>query len=122
MGSNGWLIKGDSCIELKGTEIGERKLKGAAAELMFKLGLRTLKTLVTMKQRTVGGNEQLMQSERGMEVKILSTSYQINLKTDKDEQNQDIQYLTSSEITGLESSSWRLILLSKALMEEADIT
>ena len=49
MGSNGWLIKGDSCIELKGTEIGERRLKGAAAELMFKLGLRTLRTLVIMK-------------------------------------------------------------------------
>ena len=49
MGSNGWLINGYSCIELKGGEIGETRLKCVAAELMFKLGLRALKTLVVMK-------------------------------------------------------------------------
>ena len=43
------MINGYSCIDLKGSEIGETRLTGAAAELMYKLGLRALKTLVIMK-------------------------------------------------------------------------
>ena len=49
MGSNGWLINGYSCIELKRSEIGETRLNCVAAEFMFKLGLETLKILVIMK-------------------------------------------------------------------------
>ena len=43
------MINGYGCIDLKASEIGETRLTGAAAELMFKLDLWALKTLVIRK-------------------------------------------------------------------------